>query len=162
MIGRPTLLLALAIIAAACAGGGSDGGGGGGGGGGCKCDPPGCPTVSYNSNIQPLFNRSCATSSQCHGPNGAQGLDLTAGVAIRNTVGVKSTQQPRKLLIKAGSPNDSYLLAKMLGLPGISGVPMPQGCPGNPIGGAVCPSGDENNAVEQWITECATDTPSLP
>ena len=162
MIGRPTLLLALAIIAAGCAGGGSDGGGGGGGGGGCKCDPPGCPTVSYNSNIQPLFNRSCATSSQCHGPNGAQGLDLTAGVAIRNTVNVKSTQQPRQVLIKPGKPNDSYLLAKMLGTPGISGVPMPQGCPGNPIGGAVCPSADENNAVDQWITECATDTPSLP
>ena len=50
----------------------------------------------------------------------------------------------------------------LLGTPGISGVPMPQGCPGNPIGGAVCPSADENNAVEQWITECATDTPSLP
>ena len=161
MIGRPTLLLALAIIAAACAGGGRDGGGGGGGGG-CKCDPPGCPTVSYNSNIQPLFNRSCATSSQCHGPNGAQGLDLSQGVAIRNTVGVKSTQQPRKLLIKAGDPDVSYLLQKMLGTPGISGVLMPQGCPGNPIGGAVCPPPDEISAVEQWITECATDTPSLP
>ena len=49
----------------------------------------GCPTVSYNSNIQPLFNRSCATSSQCHGPNGAQGLDLTPGQPIRNTVDVQ-------------------------------------------------------------------------
>jgi hypothetical protein len=33
---------------------------------------------------------------------------------------------------------------------------------GNPIGGAVCPAPDDLTAVEQWITECATDTPSLP
>ncbi len=162
MIQRPALLLALGLIAAACAGGGGDGGKGGGGPRGCKCDPPGCPTVSFNGNIQPLFNRSCATSSQCHGPNGAQGLDLTAGNSIRNTVGVKATQVLRKLLIKAGDPDASYLYQKILGAPGIAGIEMPQGCPGNPIGGAVCVSNDEMNAVQQWITECATNTPSLP
>jgi hypothetical protein len=159
LIRRPTLLLVVAF-AVGCAGGGG-GGGGGGGAKGCTCDPPGCPTVSFNGNIQPIFNRSCATSSQCHGPNGAQGLDLTVGNSIKNTVGVKSTQQPRKLLIKAGDSADSYLFQKITAAPGISGIVMPQGCPGNPIGGAVCLVADDTNAIEQWITECATDTPSL-
>jgi hypothetical protein len=155
--------LALLLLAAACAGGGSDGDGDGGGAGGCRCEPPGCPTVSFNSNVQPIFNRSCATSSQCHGPNGAQNLDLTAGNSIGNTVNVKSTQQLRRVLVRPGDPDDSYLFLKMTaGPPVIAGTLMPQGCPGNPIGGAVCPSADEISAVEQWIRECATPTPSLP
>jgi hypothetical protein len=118
--------------------------------------------VSFNGNIQPLFNRSCATSSQCHGPNGAQGLDLTAGNSIRNTVNVKSTQIPARVLVRPGAPDSSYLLQKVTGSAQIAGVLMPQGCPGNPIGGATCPSPDEITALEQWITECATNTPSLP
>lgn len=155
--------LAVLLLAAACAGGGSDGGGGGGGPRGCVCEPPGCPTISFGSNIQPIFNRSCATSSQCHGPNGAQGLDMTAGNAIGNIVGVRSTQQPRRVLVRAGDPDESYLYLKITSVPpDISGTPMPQGCPGNPLGGAVCPSADEVSAIEQWITECATATPSLP
>ncbi len=163
MIGRAALVLALAVGVAACAGGGGGGGGGkAAGGGGCKCDPPGCPTVSFNGNIQPIFNRSCATSSQCHGPNGAQNLDLTAGNAIRDTVGVKSTQQPKKLIIKAGDPANSYLVQKITNAPGIAGIMMPQGCPGNPLGGAACLGADDAPAIEEWITECATATPSLP
>ena len=158
---RAPLLLALALLVG-CAGGGSDGDGGGGGPRGCRCDPPGCPTVSFARNIQPIFNRSCATSSQCHGPNGAQGLDLTTGNSIGNTVNVRSTQIPRRVLIRPGVPDESYLLQKITGQGGIAGVLMPQGCPGNPIGGAVCPLPDEVNAIEQWITECATATPSLP
>jgi hypothetical protein len=155
--------LTVLLLAAACAGGGSDGGGGGGGPRGCVCDPPGCPTVSFASNVQPIFNRSCATSSQCHGPNGAQGLDLTPGSSISNTVGVRSTQVLRRVLVRPGDPDDSYLFLKMTRLPPeIAGTLMPQGCPGNPIGGAVCPTADEISAVEQWITECATATPSLP
>jgi hypothetical protein len=118
--------------------------------------------VSFNGNIQPIFNRSCATSSQCHGPNGAQNLDLTVGHSIPDTVGVKSTQQPKNLLIKAGNPAASYLYQKITGAPGISGILMPQGCPGSPIGGAVCLSADDTSAIEEWITECATATPSLP
>lgn len=127
------------------------------------CDPAkGCPTVSFNGNIQPIFNRSCAISSQCHGPNGAQGLDLTTGHSIPDTVNVKSTQQPKKVLVKPGDPANSYLFQKITNAPGISGILMPQGCPAAPLGGAVCLTADDTNAIEQWITECATDTPSLP
>jgi hypothetical protein len=120
------------------------------------------PDGLVQRNIQPIFNRSCATTSACHGPNGAQGLVLTTGQSIGNTVGVKSTQQPRKLLIKAGDPANSYLFQKIVGTPGISGIVMPQGCPGSPIPPAVCLAPDDTNAIEQWITECATATPSLP
>ena len=158
---RRTLLLATCLLAA-CAGGGKGGGQGGGGGKACVCKAPGCPTVSFNSDIQPIFNRSCATSSQCHGTNGAQGLDLTTGHSIPDTVNVKSTEQPKKLLVKPGSSADSYLFQKITNAPGISGIVMPQGCPANPLGGAVCLSSDDVAAIEQWITECATDTPSLP
>lgn len=162
MIRRPALSLALLVLAAACAGGGGGSKSGGGGPKGCTCDPPGCPTVSFAGNIQPIFNRSCATSSQCHGPNGAQGLDLTVGNSIRATVGVKATQQPKVSLIKAGDPAASYLYRKITNAPGISGIAMPQGCPGNPLGGAVCLATDDTSAIAQWITECATSTPSLP
>jgi hypothetical protein len=159
--------LAVVLLAAACAGGGTDGGNGGGPKG-CACEPPDCPTVSFNNNIQPIFNRSCATSSVCHGPNGAEGLVLVSGSSIGNTVGVRANQLSngqRILRIKPGAPQDSYLFLKMTadGPPAISGTPMPQGtCPGAPIGGAVCPTDDEINAISQWISECATNTPSLP
>lgn len=161
MIGRATLLVMLPLLAAGCAGGGS-GDGKSGGGTGCTCDPPGCPTVSFNGNIQPIFNRSCATTSQCHGANGAADLVLTTGQSIGDTVNVKSQQQPRKLRIKPGDPDASYLYQKIIGAPGISGILMPQGCPGNPLGGAVCLSADDISAIEEWISQCATDTPSLP
>jgi hypothetical protein len=118
--------------------------------------------VSFNGNIQPIFNRSCATSSICHGPNGAQGLVLTTGQSISHTVGVKSTQLPRKILVKPGDAAASYLFQKIINAPGIAGILMPQGCPGAPQGSAVCLSADDTNAIEQWITECATATPSLP
>ena len=126
------------------------------------CAAPGCPTVSFNGNIQPIFNRSCATSAQCHGTNGAQGLDLTPGNSIPDTVNVKATQQPKLFLVKPGSASTSYLYQKIINAPSISGIVMPQGCPGNPLGGAICLSSDDTSAIEQWITECATNTPSLP
>ncbi len=77
-------------------------------------------------------------------------------------MGVKATQQPRKLLIKAGDPAASYLFQKIVGTPGIAGIMMPQGCPGNPIGGAACLASGDTSAIEEWINECATATPSLP
>jgi hypothetical protein len=162
LIRRATIWLGIVVLAAACAGGGSNGKTGGGPKG-CVCAAPGCPTVSFNGNIQPIFNRSCATNSQCHGTNGAQGLDLTTGHSIPDTVNVKATQQPKLFLVKPGVPANSYLYQKItLQPPAISGISMPQGCPGNPLGGAVCMSPDDVSAMAQWITECATNTPSLP
>jgi hypothetical protein len=151
----PIATALLALTLAGCAGSGiGTGGGGGGGGGNCKTPPP--ATVSFAGNIQPIFNRSCATSTACHvGPTAGQGLQLTAGVSYAAIVNVPATEKPKLLLVKPGAPNDSYLLQKVEGSPGIAGLQMPQGCPGNPLGGAVCPTADEITAIRTWIMECA-------
>jgi hypothetical protein len=149
------LALALALVVAGCAGSGPESGGGGGGG---ACKKPPTPTVSFAGNIQPIFNRSCATSTACHvGATAGAGLQLTQGMAYGDIVNVPSTQQPRLLLVKPGAPDTSYLLRKVEGGPNISGLLMPQGCPGTPLGGAVCPTPDEISAISTWITECAQD-----
>jgi hypothetical protein len=150
---RRAVVALAACVLTACAGGGN-GGGGSTGPTGCVCKAPGCPTVSFAQNIQPIFNRSCATSGLCHVGNGAGDLDLTSSVAYKMIVRVKSSQQPNKLRVKPGSPDASYLYQKITGAPGISGLLMPQGCPGAPLQGQ-CLTGDEIGAIAQWITECA-------
>ena len=148
---------ALALAMAGCAGSGIEsGGGGGGGGGGKNCTKPPPPTVFYGSNIQPIYNRSCATSTACHiGATAGAGLQLTPGISYGATVNVPSTQQPRLLIIKPGDPDNSYLVRKIEGGPGIVGLQMPQGCPGTAQGGAVCLSADDVAAIRTWISECA-------
>jgi len=149
---------AIAALLTACAGSG------GGGGGPTKpaCKPPTPLTVCFSTNIQPIFNRSCAVAG-CHaGTPAAQNLDLSTGQAYHNTVGVSSVQQPRLKLVKPGDPTNSYLLQKINGTPTISGVLMPQGCPGTPLNGAQCLSPDDIMAVMQWITECATNPTPCP
>ncbi len=150
--------LGLACALAACAGGGggggSSGGGGGGGGGGGKCKPPATPMVSFVTNIQPIFSRSCAVGG-CHdSATHSQNLDLSLGHAYAQVVGRRSLQQPTQVEVKPGDPNASYLYAKIVPLPGISGVKMPQDCP-TPRNGQVCLTADDVNAISQWITECA-------
>jgi len=150
--------LAVAVLAIGGALNGCAGGGGGGGGGTPTkpaCKPPAQPTVSFATNIQPIFNRSCALAG-CHvGPVPTGGQDLTAGVAYSQSVNVASTQQPRLKRVKPGDPANSYLVRKIQGGPNISGVLMPQGCPGAPLNGAQCLSPDDIAAIVQWIVECA-------
>ena len=150
--------LAIAVLAIGGALTGCAGGGGGGGGGGAPkpaCKPPATPTVCFANNIQPIFSRSCALGG-CHvGPVPAGGQDLTAGVAYGQTVNVPSTQQPRLKRVKPGEPDASYMVRKIRGGPNISGVMMPQGCPGAPLNGAQCLTPDDIAAIVQWITECA-------
>ena len=143
----------------ACAGGGHDGGGTGGGGGGCKCEAPGCPTVSLAQNIQPIFNRSCAQSAACHaGGAPVQDLNLQAGQSRSQTVGVKATETRGEIRVKPGNPDDSFLVKKIEYPAGTPGDQMPVGCEIDaPTQGAVCPRPDEILAIRQWITECALD-----
>jgi hypothetical protein len=153
----PALLcvVSLAALLAGCAGSGSESGGGGDHN---KCQQPPTPTVSYAGNIQPIYNRSCATSTACHiGPTSGGGMELQQAVSYGATVNQPSTEQPRLLRVKPGDPDASYLLQKVEGTPGISGLQMPQGCPGAPAGGAVCPTPDEITAIRTWIMECAPD-----
>src|SRR5262249_13803404 len=148
-----------AALVGRAGGGESAPGGGGGGGGGGKCKTPPPATVSYSMNIQPIYNRSCATSSACHvGPTAGQGLQLTEGVSYGATVNVPSTEMPKLLLVKPGNADDSYLVRKIEGGPNISGLQMPQGCPGTPSGGAVCLSADDIAAIRTGVTECPQTT----
>ncbi len=154
---RP-VVTALALALAGCAGSGPDTGGGNGNGNGTNCAEPPPPTVSYAGNIQPIYNRSCATTTACHiGPTSGGGLQLQQGASYAASVNQPSTQQPRLFLVRPGDADASYLLRKVEGGPNIAGLQMPQGCPGTPAGGAVCPSPDEIAAIRTWITECAPD-----
>jgi hypothetical protein len=115
--------------------------------------------VSLAQNIQPMFNRSCAQSAACHaGGTPVQDLNLQAGVARSQIVGVKSTERPGEVRVKPGNPDDSFLVKKIEYPPGTAGDQMPVGCANNaPTQGAVCPTPDEILALRQWITECALD-----
>jgi len=152
--------LAIAVLATGGALIGCAGGGGGGGGGAppkAACKPPLQATVFFSSNIQPIFNHSCALTS-CHVPPvPAGGQDLSAGAAYAQSVNVPSTQRPRLKRIKPGDPDNSYLVRKLRGGPGIAGSMMPQGCPAIPPPGGSCLGPDDIPAIVQWITECALD-----
>jgi len=146
-------VLAIGGVLTGCAG--SGGGGGGGAPPKPACKPPAVLTISFAHTIQPIFDRSCALVS-CHtGAVPAQGQDLTAGVAYSQLVNVPSTEQPKLKRVNPGHPELSYLVRKIEGGPNISGVPMPNGCPGSPSSGAQCLTSDEIAAIVQWITECA-------
>lgn len=125
---------------------------------GRRCKPPAIPTVQLSTNIQPIFNVSCAVAG-CHvGTVPPQGLDLSAGQAFSSTVGVNSMEKPRRRRIRPGHPNKSYLVQKIEGTPGrIAGPQQPPGCPGPALNGAQCPSAEDIAAIRQWITECALD-----
>jgi hypothetical protein len=115
------------------------------------------PSVRFGANIQPIFNAACAFAG-CHVTASAQnGLDLSAGQAYREIVNAPVFQKPGARQVVVGRPDESYLLQKIEGTPGIAGVIMPQGCPGAPLGGARCLTGDEIAAIRTWITECARD-----
>ena len=151
--------LAIAVLAIAGTLTGCAGSGGGGGGGAPPqpaCTTTSAPTISFSMDIQPIFSRSCALPS-CHtaAPVPAQGMDLSAGLAYSQTVNVASTEQPKLKRVKPGNPQDSYLVRKIQGGPNISGVLMPNGCPGAPLAMAQCLTPDEIAAIVQWISECA-------
>ena len=150
--------LAIAVLAIGGALTGCAGSGGGGGGSAPPkraCKPPAVLTISFAHTIQPIFDRSCALVS-CHtGAVPAQGQDLTAGVAYSQLVNVPSTEQPKLKRVNPGHPELSYLVRKIEGGPNISGVLMPNGCPGVPQNGAQCLTADEIAAIVQWVTECA-------
>lgn len=125
------------------------------------CKPPSPLTVCFASNIQPIFNQSCALGG-CHaGVPAAFNLDLSAGKSYRAIVGVPALEQPNLKLVQPGDPVKSYLQQKIDGT-FASGALMPQGCPGLPLNGAQCLTADQINAVSQWITECATNPPTCP
>jgi uncharacterized membrane protein len=103
--------------------------------------------VSYSNNIQPLFNTNCVV---CHQGAGQGGLTLEPNKSYSNLVGVQSTESSIELRVKAGAPDQSYLLAKLNGTQvqaGGSGVQMPYGAA--PLTQA------QTNLIQQWISQGA-------
>jgi hypothetical protein len=99
--------------------------------------------VGYAENIQPIFNSSCVV---CHAGAGQAGLALEPGVSYGKLVGVPSTESTSELRVKAGSPDQSYLIAKIKGTQvaaGGGGAQMPLNAP--PLSQQVI------DLIQQWI-----------
>lgn len=87
--------------------------------------PPTSQTVSFQTNVQPIFTANCAVSG-CHtGPSPQRGLDLSAGNAYANIVNVKSQEIPYLYRVKPSNSDSSYLYMKITGASGITGARMP-------------------------------------
>ncbi len=137
-----TGLPALIALAAACTAGSGEGldiAGRPVGEGGAV--PPGPTLEALQAN---LFNPFCIT---CHaGAAAPLGLRLDEGNAFNNLVGVKSRQTGLQR-VEPGNPDNSYLVRKLEGGPGIAGSRMPQGGPF--LDQATI------DRIRQWITEGA-------
>lgn len=94
-----------------------------------------------------IFDRSCAVSG-CHtGSNPPMDLDLSNGEAESHLVGVDSREVPSLKRVAPGDPDDSYLVRKIEGGPGIVGVRMPLGRPPLPS--------EEITVIREWIANGA-------
>jgi hypothetical protein len=139
----------IAAFAAACAGNGdglnqngqpiSEGGSTGG-----------PVTADFQSIQENVFTPIC---SVCHiGASAPEGLQLDAAHSYNLLVGVPSNEQPNLLRVKPGDPDDSYMVHKIEGLPGIDGGQMP-------LGETLLPQATID-AIRQWITNGAPNAPS--
>ena len=120
---------------------------------GCEHAPPLAAEAGNEATLtniqQTIFQTSCAVSG-CHaGPQPQQGLDLSAGQAFANLVGVESRERPTLDRVAPGTPDASYLVWKIEGRPDIVGVRMPLGRA--PLSAA------QIALIRQWIAEGAQD-----
>lgn len=100
--------------------------------------------VSYSKDVQPVFNSHCVV---CHAGAGQAGLTLEPNVSYGKLVGVASTENATEMRVKAGAPDQSYLIAKLNGTQvqaGGSGAQMPYGAA--PLSQA------QISLISQWIT----------
>jgi len=103
-------------------------------------DPDPDDEVTF-SQVQAIFNASCAVSG-CHaGASPQQGMNLSAGVAYANIVNVASVQNPALSRITPDDPDNSYLFRKISGT-NITGSRMP-------LGGTL--SAAQIDLVRDWI-----------
>ena len=143
------LLLLLSAALAGCAGNGEgldangqpigQGGSGGssGGSGGISAD--------FQSIQDNVFTPIC---TQCHiGASAPQGLQLDSAHSYQLLVGVPSNEVPSLQRVKPGDPDNSYMLQKLQGAPGIVGGQMPLGQ--QPLPQSTL------TAIRQWIANGA-------
>src|SRR5258708_24872895 len=107
-------------------------------------------TADFQSIQNNVFTPIC---SKCHIGGGApEGLQLDAAHSYNLLVGVPSAEQPSLLRVKPGDPDNSYMVHKIEGLPGITGGQMPLG--ETPLPQATI------DAIRQWITNGAPNAPA--
>lgn len=100
-------------------GGATASGGASGTGGGCG------PSVSFGSQVQPIFTASCANQG-CHtGTRPSAGVSLAAGAAYAALVNVASSCSGR-MLVRPAAPAQSYLTDKLYGTNLCNGSQMPK------------------------------------
>jgi hypothetical protein len=117
--------------------GSSSSSGGGSGSGGVTAD--------FQSIQDNVFTPIC---SKCHSGAGApEGLQLDAAHSYNLLVGVPSVEESNLLRVKPGDPDDSYMILKIEGAPGIDGGQMPLG--ETPLPQATI------DAMRQWVTDGA-------
>jgi len=107
--------------------------------------PPPPLTADFKSIQDNIFTPIC---THCHSGAGApEGLELDAANSYALLVGVSSNEDPGQLRVKPGSPDNSYLVLKLQGSPGIVGAQMPFGGPPLPQ--------STIDVVRQWISDGA-------
>jgi hypothetical protein len=100
------------------------------------------PAIRFATEIQPIFTTNCAVSN-CHAPQINESLDLRAGNAYDQIVGVPSVQNPALQRIHPGLPDSSYLLLKLTDCACYAGLRMPQ------FGPAL--SAAEQQLLRDWV-----------
>ena len=94
-----------------------------------------------------IFTPIC---TQCHaGASAPLSLSLQAGFSYDQLVGVPSVQVPELLRVDPGQPDDSYLVMKIEGAPGITGGRMPLGL--SPL------SAEQIATIRAWIADGALE-----
>jgi methionine-rich copper-binding protein CopC len=98
-------------------------------------------TADFQSIQDRVFTPICA---KCHiGASAPEGLQLDAEHSYNFLVGVPSEEQPSLLRVKPSDPDNSYMVHKIEGLPGIDGGQMP-------LGETPLPQ-TTIDAIRQWI-----------
>lgn len=116
-------------------------------GGGGSPPPLSADFDSIQANI---FTPIC---SVCHaGASAPEGLHLDAGNSYNLLVGVPSTEVPSLLRVKAGDPDNSYIIQKLEGHAAVGGQ--------MPLGGPYLPSATIA-FIRQWITDGAQPSATM-
>jgi hypothetical protein len=126
--------------------------------GSAACDESLSSVTGATPNLNPtfasiqndIFNNADSTGraacTQCHNTIGGRfnGLDLSPAVAYNNLVGVASRGRVGAVRVIPGDPENSYLVHKLEGRPGIVGVRMPLSGPPYLTDGQV-------QVIKRWI-----------
>jgi mono/diheme cytochrome c family protein len=92
--------------------------------------PATAPAISFSTQIQAaILTPTCAGCHTDEGRTPAGGLNLKAGSAHSNLVGVASTGKAGAIRVIAGNPSGSYLVQKLEGAADIVGLRMPRNGP---------------------------------